>query len=202
MANRLRRDRNERGATLVEAAIITPLFLLLIMGIFETTFMLHNRLKANAAVGAGGRAVTVAGSSAPADFLTLQALEHGLANFDLDDIELVVVYKADGTDDTVPAGCLSYPAVAGLDCNSYVPDDFYLGYVDGTGTPTGHWGCGPTARDTGWCPTARQDALSDPGGPDYVGLYVRIRQKNLTGMFDWDRTLEVDRIARIEPTAD
>lgn len=91
---------------------------------------------------------------------------------------------------------------AGLSCNSYTNADFFLSYVDGTGTPTGHWGCGPTSRDDSWCPTDRQAGVSDPGGPDHVGVFVRLKQKNLTGMFDWDQTLEVNRISRIEPTSD
>lgn len=193
--------RSDSGASIVEIALVTPLFVLTIMAVFELSFMSHNYLKATGAAGAASRAVTVAGADPAADYLAIRAIEHGLSTFELQDIELIVIYKADGPDADVPTGCLSVPVPAGLECNSYSAPDFFLSYVNGAGTATGHWGCGASARDDPWCPTDRQAALSDPGGPDHVGIFVRLKQQNLTGMFDWDRKLEINRISRIEPTA-
>lgn len=189
----------ERGASLVEVALVTPIFIVVVMAMFELSFMTHNYVKATGAASASSRAVTVAGASPPADFLAIRALEDGLSSFAPEDIELVVIYKADGADASVPVGCLSNPIPAGLECNSYTASDFFLSYTDAAGVPTGHWGCGPTARDDDWCPIGRQSGLSDPGGPDHVGVFLRIRQENVTGFFDWDRTLEVNRVSRIEP---
>ncbi len=195
------RLRGDGGATLVEAALVTPLFFVTVLSLFELSFMAHNWLKVTGAAGDAVRAVTVAGSSPTSDFLAIRSLEHGLSSFDLQDVEVIVIYKADGPDDTVPPGCLSIPVPAGLDCNAYSAPDFFLSYVDAGGIPTGHWGCGPLARDDAWCPTNRQASLSEPGGPDYVGVYIELEQRNITGMFDWDRTLEVNRVARIEPVS-
>ncbi|MEM7276309.1 MAG: TadE/TadG family type IV pilus assembly protein [Actinomycetota bacterium] len=192
---------NERGAALIEAAIVTPLFLLILMGIFETSFMIHDNLKVEGAAGAGVRAATVEGATPTADYLTVQSVRSGLTTFDPANVEMVVVFLASGPGDTPPTGCLSVPVPAGLPCNSYTSSDFFLSNVDGGGNLTGHWGCGPTARDRNWCPTERQAALSDPGGPDHVGIHIRVRQPSLTGILGGDRQIDVTRIARIEPTA-
>lgn len=200
MAERSRKRRNQRGATLIEAVIVTPLFLIIVMGMFETAFMVHDNIKVTNAAGAGLRAATVEGTTVSADYQTLQSLRNGLATFDPADVERIVIFRADDPSAPIPAGCLSVPPPPDAPCNSYVPSDFFLPFVDGTGAQTDHWGCGPSSRDQNWCPTTRQGGLSDPGGPDHVGVYIRVRQANLTGLFGADREVEVTRIARIEPT--
>ncbi len=201
MAKDNRKRRSQRGATLIEAAIVTPLFLIIVMGMFETAFMVHDHLKVNNAAGSGLRAATVEGTTESADFQTLQSLRNGLSTFDPADVERIVIFRADNPNADIPTGCLSVPPPPDAPCNSYVPSDFFLPFVDAVGNKTDHWGCGPSSRDENWCPTDRQGSLSDPGGPDHVGVYIRVRQANLTGLFGQDREVEVTRIARIEPTA-
>ncbi|MEM9134022.1 MAG: TadE family protein [Actinomycetota bacterium] len=199
MGRRRPTDRRQRGATTIEAAVVTPIFLLILMALFEMAFLVHNYLKVTGAAGVGVRSVTVAGSAPEADYLTMQSILHGLSTFEADAVEQVVLYRADGPDDEVPLGCRSVPIPSGLECNGYEPADFFLPYVDATGIQTGHWGCGTNARDTNWCPTTRQVALSDPGGPDHVGVYIRVTLPSITGILGSDRTLEINRVARIEP---
>jgi len=197
---RRRRDRSERGAALVEAAIVTPLFLALIFVMIESGFLLHNYLLATSASGDAVRSASVGGSSREADFLVLQSLQHGLAAFDPEDVEAIVVYRADGPNDLVPRGCLSVPVPADLACNRYDNTDFFLAYTDADGRAGANWGCGATARDAQWCPLGRQVGLSDPGGPDHVGVYVQIRHHYLTGFLGKGRSLEINRVSRIEPS--
>ncbi|MEM7337463.1 MAG: TadE family protein [Actinomycetota bacterium] len=184
---------------MIETALVTPIFLALVLMIMEVGFRLRNDIIAANASAAAMRALTVAGSSPEADYLALRSLEHGLSTISLEDVERVVVYRASGPGDQVPAACLSVPIPTGLDCNGYTAPDFYLAYANAVGTPTGHWGCGVTARDDRWCPTTRQSSLSDPGGPDHIGIYVRLSRGTLTGAIGGAQIIEVDRIARIEP---
>ncbi len=197
----IRRRRGERGASLIESAVVMPVFVLLLMGLFEMGLAVHNYIKVDGAANGAVRALTVDGAAIDADYVTLQTLRHGLSSFDVNKIESMIVFKADGTDSEVPAACRSIPIPAGAECNTYQPSDFFLAFLDDTGAQTGHWGCGSTAQDQNWCPTGRQDALSDPGGPDYVGIYIRVTVPSVTGMIGPSRTLEVTRIARIEPAA-
>lgn len=191
--------RSERGTSLVETALVTPIFLALVLMVMEVGFRLRNDIIADNAAAAAMRALTVAGSSPEADFLALRSLEHGLSTISLEDVDAVVVYSASGPGDQVPPGCLSVPIPAGLACNGYSGPDFFLAYSNAVGTPTGFWGCGVTARDDQWCPTTRQSSLSDPGGPDHVGIYLRLTRSTLTGAIGGAQVIEVDRIARIEP---
>lgn len=181
--------------------MVMPVFVLLLMGIFEMGLAVHNYLKVDGAAGAAVRALSVDGAAIDTDYVTMQTLRHGLSSFDVDNIEMIVVFEAESADAEMPAYCRSNPIPAGSPCNAYTPADFFLAFLDDTGAQTGHWGCGATARDQNWCPTGRQDALSDPGGPDYVGIYVRVDSPSVTGMVGPGRTFEVTHIARIEPAA-
>lgn len=201
MALRARKRQNERGATLIEAVIVTPVFLIMLMGMFETAFWVHDHIKVTSAAGAGARAATIEGSTVSADFQTLQSVRNGLSSFDPAAVERIVVFRADDPAADIPSGCLSVPPPPDAPCNSYAPSDFFLPFSDALGNQTAHWGCGPTSRDQNWCPGDREASLSAANGPDHVGVYIRVRQANLTGLFGPDRTVEVTRIARIEPTS-
>ncbi len=199
---RRRSRRGERGASLIEAALATPVFIFMLMALFEMGLAVHNHLKVDGATTAAIRAATVDGASLDADYVTLQTLRHGLSTFDVEDIEQIVIFHAvDGPGSEIPAACRSIPIPRGIACNGYGPNDFFLPFLDPTGAQTGSWGCASTARDTNWCPTGRQDAISDPGGPDHVGVYVRVNVPSITGMLGPTRTVEITRIARIEPAA-
>ena len=71
--------RRERGATLVEAAIITPLFFLLIFGIIEVGGAYKDKLAIGNAVTAGARTGSASADDALADYNILIAVEKALA---------------------------------------------------------------------------------------------------------------------------
>lgn len=179
--------------------MVTPLFILLVMAMFEFGFLLHNYLQVSGASSAAVRTLTVAGNDPDADFLAMQTLDHGLSTFDPVDVTSVIVYRADGPAGELPLACTSNPIPDGVDCNRYSGADFFLSATDSGGNPTGNWGCDVGARDVGWCPMDRQANLSDPGGPDYIGIHIEVNQRNLSGMFNIQDRLEISRVARIEP---
>ncbi len=193
------RRRGERGASIIEAAFVTPVFVLLIFGIFEMGFLLRNYTVVSSSSADAARAAAVYGNLPEADFLTLQTLEHSLNKVGLENIEVLVIYHATGPGDSVPAGCLSVPPSSSLECNRYTPADFFLNNVDAAGVPTGYWGCAVgTSRDSGWCPTSRETAISSPTGPDHVGVYIEFKHTYITGVLGTERTITADRIARLE----
>lgn len=108
--------RDDRGATMAEAAFVTPVFILLIFGIIEFSGYVAARTGANAAVKAGARMATVAGSDAMADREILNRMDAegaGLVAAN-DDIEEVKIWRASGPDEEPPAVC-----EASTDCNLY-----------------------------------------------------------------------------------
>ncbi len=194
--------RGERGTALVEAAFVTPLFLILIFGIMEFGFLFRNYLTIANTTREASRTASVSGSSGEADYLTLRSAEHAFAAWGVENLTVMVIYHADGPNDTVPVGCLTV-ADSGS-CNRYTPDEFNLSLNNGDGTPADFFRCKPTAVDRFWCPDQRKTGLSDtdagfPDGPAYIGVYVEAEHEYITGFFGSTATLKDDRIIRIEP---
>ncbi len=189
--------RSERGAALVEAAIVAPLFLLLIFGIFEFGFLVRNSLVLSNATADAARAAAVAGSSPESDYRVLRAFEHGIQSAGLENLEVLVIYHADGPNDTIPATCFELPVPLNSECNVYVGYDFFRPYTDPSGNPTSDWGCGINALDKRFCPLDRQTSVS--AGPDYIGVYARFNHDYITSFFGSEQALTVNRIIRVEP---
>ncbi len=192
--------RGERGTALVEAAFVTPVFLILIFGIMEFGFLFRNYLTIANTTREASRTASVSGSAAEADYLTLRSAEHAFAAWGVDNLSFIVVYHATGPNDTVPAGCLNAPVPN--KCNRYTPAEFSLSLDNGDGSPAGFFRCGSV--DHFWCPDQRNTGLSDteagfPDGPAYIGVYVEAEHEYITGFFGSTATLKDDRIIRIEP---
>lgn len=185
--------RRDRGAALVEASLVTGLFLVLVFFIFEMGFLFRDSLTTGNASREAARAASTLGRSPDTDFYTIRTAEHGLEAMGLQSLDVLVVFKASGPGDTVPGACLS-ASVIGV-CNRYTPADFFAEKEDTSGNPTGNFGCG--TLDYYWCPTTRETRASV--GPDYVGIYIRTKHNYLTGMFGAQTDLESTTILRIEP---
>ncbi len=196
--------RGERGTALVEAAFVTPLFLILIFGIMEFGFLFRNYLTVANTTREGSRTASVSGSSPEADYLTLRSVEHAFAAWGVENLDFVVIYHATGPNDTIPPGCKVGPVPN--KCNYFTPAEFLLSLNDAADNPTDYFRCVPAiAVDRHWCPADRNTGLSDPAaggygsGPAYIGVYVQAEHHYVTGFFGSTGTLSDDRIIRIEP---
>ena len=178
---------------MVEASLVTGLFLMLTFFVFEMGFLFRNSLTTSNASREAARAASTLGRDADADYYTIRTTEHGLEAMGLRSLDVLVVFKATGPGDSVPAACLS-ASQAGL-CNRYTPADFFAEKEDAGGNPTGKFGCG--TLDGAWCPTSREAQASV--GPDYVGVFVQTKHNYLTGMFGAQTDLAATTILRIEP---
>jgi hypothetical protein len=187
--------RGERGTVLLEAALATPLFLLLVLGTIEGGLAFSERLTVANMSLVGARAASGQGNDVLADYYTLAAVRSGSGGLSTAQIRKVVVYRAMGPRDRVPATCLS-GSVANS-CNRYVAADL--------GATSSEFGCagppGPVAKIDGyWCPGTRKTALTGTQGPpDYVGVYVEAFHQDLTGIFGRSLTLRSDTVFRLEP---
>ncbi len=191
-----RNGQRDRGAALVEAALVTPIFLLFIFGIFEFGLLFRSYLTTTTASSEAARAASVASGGPTADYLILQSMAHGLAPQNGDNMIKMVVYDAPDANAEVPAACLNGP-VTDL-CNYYTPPLVALPYLDEDGHRTPHWGCGDDSVDKFFCPLDRNTS-AEPPGPGYVGVYVETRHQYLTGFFGTERTLRDTTVVRIEP---
>ncbi|MFT5202194.1 MAG: hypothetical protein ACI9C1_001580 [Candidatus Aldehydirespiratoraceae bacterium] len=191
------RTRGERGATLLESALITPLLLLFVFGIFEFGFAFRDYLTVANATRDGAREASVAGNVADTDYRTLRSIKRAAAALPTDGLDLVVIFKASGPTETVPATCAAGTSVVDV-CNVYTPSDFNLVEAE--------WGCQSTANtppdpinspDLSWCPKDRQ--VSTGSGLDYVGIYIQATHEYVTGLFGDRIVFEDQMILKVEP---
>ena len=192
MFARHRRARGERGATLVEASIVTPVLLLFVFGIFEFGFAFRDYLAVANTTRDGVREASVAGNVADADYRTLRSVRRASAALPDGAIDRIIIFKASGPEGTVPSACLSGP-VTGV-CNVYVPADLSLDVTE--------FGCNPAANprpdpDRFWCPTDRE--VSVQAGLDFIGIHVEVEHSYLTGLFGDDITFKDTTVLQVEP---
>jgi Flp pilus assembly protein TadG len=180
-----RRARNERGAVLVEAAIVIPILMMITLGIIEY----GGAYRENSAVAAAARSGARVASSLPkTDFgctapcsdsaLTVAAaVSSALQSFGANAPQQMWIYKVGVAGNTPPF----------TSCSSCV------GYNWNSATKA----FGGSKLGTGWL-AAKQGACAS-GPPDQIGVYVKVNHKAITKMFGGDRTLTGTTIMRLEP---
>lgn len=200
--NRTRPRLRERGAVLVEAAIIAPIAIALVFGAMELGYAYYGKLTVEHMSIAGARAASGSANDYLADYNTLSAVEDAMTGVGASSIAKIVIYRATGPGDRVPTACKTGPVADSSSvrgCNYYTGADLAL--------DPDQFGCvgppGPTTKkDSYWCPTTRKAALlasSGNGPPDYVGVYVVGEHNNLIGLFGKSFTFSNDTVIRIEP---
>lgn len=93
---RRRAERNSRGQSLVEFALVVPLFMVLLIGIIEFSFALNALLAINFATREAALIAAEAGNAAGADCVILTKVEEAIsAPADDGNISEVRIFKAD-----------------------------------------------------------------------------------------------------------
>lgn len=197
-----RRARGSRGAALVEAAFITPVFALLIFGILEFGLAFRDYLTVANASRDGARAASAFGDDQYADYNVIQVIRQATKGFKPNEIRRLIIFDAGAVGGSVlnpshPAHeCLTATVGSLNRCNVYDAADLKL--------PKSAFGCQPGQNlDRYWCPAAlngqngREVRASGP--PDYIGVYVQTRHEFITGLFGPGINLEDELVMRIEP---
>lgn len=184
------RRATERGAALVEAAIVTPLFMLLLFASIDGGILFGDNLSVEWGTRAGARAASIAGADALADYDVLQALKQSTVIIPRDSVDRIVVFRADGFDDEPSASCKAGTPTVGTgigSCNVYYPADFDVKQKD-----YDTW----TADDS-WPGATRGDKSTE--GPDYVGVWIQARCTCSGEVFGSSGVLHSTTVMRIEP---
>ena len=193
---RRRRRQGDRGAALVEAAFITPVFALLIFGMVEFGLTFRDYLTVANVSRDSARAASAYGDGLYADYNVIQIALQSSKGFRPNEIQRLVIFDAGSVSGNIldaahPAhACLT--ATEGIDgvCNVYDNADLLLAKSS--------FGCKATENlDRYWCPNTRETSASGP--PDYVGVYVRARHDFITGLFGPGMNLTDVLVMRIEP---
>lgn len=174
---------------MVEAAILTPVFLLLFFGVLEWGYSFRDRLSVKDSSLVGARIGSSEGNSAFADYEILKAIKQH-SNMAAGKITKIVVYKASSYNASVPTACLT--ASQTNVCNRYTGADLSKN--------NSYFGCDPGNVDIAWCPSDRKYALTGTyGPPDYLGVYVEAHHNNITKLIGSGYDFKSDTIVRIEP---
>jgi len=201
------RLRGDSGAVLVEAAMVTPLFMVLIFGVVEFGGAFRDYLTVSNAVSQGARMTAIQANGATADWTIVQAIKKATSAMPQSQINRIVIFKATGASSVVPAICktsVTGYATVGSECNVFLPSDIALATTPSTwlcpidATHPASQGSNPIAF---WCSTARKVNLSvaTGGPPSYVGIYVEATHPWITGLFGNSLTLSDTSITQLEP---
>jgi len=180
-------DRSERGAALVEMALVAPLLLLLLFGIVEFGFVFKDRLTISHATNAAARTGSTTGTDPAADFLILGAVEAGLTGaVDLATIDHVDIYKAN-PDGSKSGSYNRYFVDASSACGwNPCPDP-------STGSPV-------YGNPSNWGDPSNRDVVLDADGLDTLGIEVQYTHTWLTGILGFGPATWVEQAeVRLEP---
>lgn len=205
------RARTSRGVVIVEAAFVTPVFFILVLGVIEVGLAMNDNLALASTVRAGSRVASASGNDVKADVYTLLRISKESTALDRSSIEQIIIYKpasfGEGPSDLCKNG-VSQPGV----CNVYTTTHLTQAEVQ-VKEETAALAAGrapdaakikfncptlTTSPDRAWCPTTRK--VTQPnGGPDYVGVWMKIRHPWITKMFGSAKTLTDESVIRLEP---
>lgn len=172
-----RRRRHQRGAAVVEAALITPLVMLVILGSIELSMLGTSHLALGTAVAEAGREASIARDDADADSQILTELRSRLDPVDADAVTRVIIYAPTGPNAPPSASCAN--GTEDGSCNVYSslrPSAAQLQCV----------------ANIGYCPGER-----DPRS--LLGIEVRYTHQSLTGVVGRTVALSRRAIVAIEP---
>jgi hypothetical protein len=175
------RTGDERGAVAVEAAIITPLIVLLFFGILEFGLLFRSTLTFSNAVRSGVRTAVALPRVDGYELATASAVAAALDGIGDDSVEYLTVYRADpdsgepvtGDFETCSTDCWRFDWNSGT--REFVP-----------------------VAGTGW-PATEQAACGTEEATDFLGVYIKGRYSFVTGFFGVDQTLTERAIMRLEP---
>lgn len=199
IGRKLRRNQRERGAAVVEAALIAPIFLLVLFGVIEISSYIFDVNAARNGARDGAREASTWASGSLADQNALLKARRSLGGMSKR-VDAVIVFKATGPKTPVPPSCVTAlqsgdAGVAGL-CNIYRavqvvnPDELNFGAPAENCAGVGQW-------DRCWPSITRNDVLTEVSRPDFVGVYVRARHKGVTGIIP-QMTLTATSVIPIE----
>lgn len=201
------RSIGERGLSIVEFAFVALIMFTIVAGTVDYGRGWQSGMAITEAARTGARVGSSQANRPNADYDALMGLRASLtASNKMDDLELVVIYYSNTANGQVPASCttaspsgtcnvFNRAQLLALNNNSFNitwaanPDD----------PPTGGNGCAKSgnALRAGWCPTSRTNAPQ--GDAQYMGVYIRYRQRNLFPILGNDRVLSRTAVMRLEP---
>jgi len=176
----------EGGAALTEMALLLPILLLLVIGVFELGGAFKDYLTTSNAVRDGTRILSATGTEPTSDCVAVvKAAEAMSLGTDLDDLVSIEIFEADDDGDPVPGSINTYTYSFGdpTVCTSTAPN-------------CGSWNC-VIQQD----PSSRTALVGSGVSPDLIGMRITYIHDWYTGFppFSGSITIDEQTISRLEP---
>jgi hypothetical protein len=187
------RGRGDRGAGIVEFALVAPVLILFLLGIMEYGMMYRESNQVEQGLMSAGRVAGQQSTAWTADYETLRSLSSSTNGLGRSTVKRVIIYKAPA-DGKPPAGCLAInptgttAGVSGV-CNVYNAtqmmneNPFAFSNVSS---------CSGLFASN-WCALTRQPQT------DEIGVYVEMSYQRLTGIIPGTFTVKKWAVYDVEP---
>lgn len=178
-------QQRERGAALVEMAIIAPVLILLVFGILEFGLVFKNRLTISHSANSAARVGSTIGTDPAADLLILQAVEAGfIGAVNPSVVNYVDIYQSDAAGSKLAFNRYHWDAASACHWNP-CPDPL--------GVPV-------YGNPSGWGDPSNRDVVLDGDGLDTLGVEVNYTHNWVSGVLgfgpqNWSEHARV----RLEP---
>jgi Flp pilus assembly protein TadG len=176
------RKPDERGATMVEAAIVLPVVMLIVFGIIEFGLAFKDALTVSSAVRAGARTASAEPRQATFNDDTAKAVERAVSALPNGAVEQLWVYKADGNGNPVDGGGSAFTSCN--TCAVYTWDTVTSKFVRQAGPD--------------WNPSTHNACVGD-ASHDAVGIYLKVNHDFVTGFFGQRIKLVDHAVMNLEP---
>jgi Flp pilus assembly protein TadG len=178
---RRRRAASDRGSVAVEAAIITPIFILILIGVLEFGFAFKDQLAVTSSVRAGARIASAEPRGATFATDAAAAVAREGSALDLTQVQDLWVYKADSTGHPMGAGG-SFSSCSSS-CVQFTWNAASKQFVQSADS---------------W-PASSQDACF--GEQDSVGVYLQFKHPGVTDVIFSSLKLTSHTVMILEPYA-
>ena len=194
-----RRRRGQRGAVAVEAALVTPLLMILLFGVIELSLLMRDTVAVNSSVRSGARIASVSAAAGPGTCeasanpppctpaqapalaqAAADAIQRAGSAMPKDSIEWVMIYEAGGNGYPLGQSTLT----CGSNCVTYVWDDALNKFRYSSGA---------------WDSTGQVNACVNDPGRDSVGVAMRARHSWVTGLFGSGMDVTERSVMQFEP---
>ncbi len=218
--------KRDRGATLIEAAIVMPVIMLILFGVLEMGMLFRNYLSVTQLTRDGARSASAFGRDFDADFRSVSIMKNTVDVITSGDVKRVVIFDAtEGRENArVPEVCKTAdptiptsinPPPADLNANIFKhPSELTAAensaitrcniFTPDTWLDADRYGCDDLGNagdvpdfDLNWCPHVRD--VSSEDGTDYVGIWIEFEHQWVTGLFGDTIDITETTIMRIEP---
>ena len=176
------RARDERGASLVEAAIILPVVILIVFGIIEFGLAFKDSLTVSSATRAGARTASAEPRRPTFHDDTAKAVERAVSALPTGAVDELWIYKADAAGHPIDGGGSAYTS-----CNTCAVFTWDTAANQFTRQPGSDWN-----------PMTQNACVGDPGH-DAVGVYLKVNHAFVTGFFGQAITLRDHAVMNLEP---